>query len=154
MFLGPGQRMRTSYASAATRSFARGTVAPFWQTTAPLYWTRVTTQNDKALRVVSATGGVSGGTNAFSTVFAQTVVGNTTLSDAQLAAHTHGGVTGSSPVLYDLNAGAQLQGGGPFGVPSNQTHTHSISSDGSNSAHNHTITMSIQYIDIILASKN
>jgi hypothetical protein len=154
MFLGPGQKMRTSYASAASRAFVRGTVYLFWQTSAPLYWTRVTTQNDKMLRVVSATGGVSGGTNAFTTVFAQTVVGNTTITEAQLAAHSHGGVTGSSPVLYDLNAGATLSATGPFGVSSNQTHTHPISSDGSNSAHNHSITMAIQYIDIILASKN
>ena len=39
----------------------------FQQTAAPVFWTKITTHDDKALRVVSGTAG-SGGTNAFSTV--------------------------------------------------------------------------------------
>jgi len=94
----------TAYVDAADiahQAFASGTVILFWQTAAPTGWTKITTQNDKALRVVSGSGGVSGGTNAFSTVMAQTVVGSSTLSTAQLASHAHsytapaaGGTTG------------------------------------------------------------
>lgn len=38
----------------------------FYQASAPFGWTQVTTQNDKALRVVNAAGGGSGGTHPFS----------------------------------------------------------------------------------------
>jgi len=36
---------------------AQGTVSVFFQSSAPTGWTKVTTHNDKALRVVSGTGG-------------------------------------------------------------------------------------------------
>lgn len=51
-----------------------GTVMVFYQASAPVGWTKVVTQNDKALRVVSSTGGTSGGSVAFS---------------AGISAHTH-----------------------------------------------------------------
>lgn len=43
-----------------------GTVMLFFQGSPPTGWTQVTTQNDKALRVVSGAGGGAGGTTAFS----------------------------------------------------------------------------------------
>jgi len=141
MFLSPGSRAR------AKGGFAKGTVLLFYMASAPIGWSKLTTENDKALRVVSGTGGVAGGTNAFSTVFAQTVVGGTSISTAQLAAHTHtipyddvstppvGGNAASSGVTVSRNG----SGGG---------------SAGSGTSHNHTITMSIQFIDLILARKN
>ena len=49
--------------------FAPGTAMLFAQTAAPTGWTKSTTHNDKALRVVSGTAG-SGGSTAFTTVFA------------------------------------------------------------------------------------
>lgn len=42
------------------------TVMVFYQAAAPTGWTQVATQNDKALRVVSGTGGGTGGTHALS----------------------------------------------------------------------------------------
>ena len=48
--------------------FASGTAILFQQTAAPTGWTKVTTHNDKSLRIVSGTVG-SGGTVAFSTAF-------------------------------------------------------------------------------------
>jgi hypothetical protein len=63
-----------------TSGVPAGSVMVFYSAAAPVGWTQVTTQNDKALRVVSGTGGVSGGANAFSTVMAQTAVGNHSLS--------------------------------------------------------------------------
>lgn len=43
-----------------------GTVKLFFQAAAPTGWTKLTSQNDKALRVVSGSGGGSGGTYAVS----------------------------------------------------------------------------------------
>ena len=51
--------------------FAATTALVFYQQTAPTGWTKSTTDNDKALRVVSGTsGGTAGGSVAFSTAFA------------------------------------------------------------------------------------
>ena len=46
--------------------FDSGTKLVFPQASAPTYWTLDTTHNDKALRVVSSSGGGSGGTHDFS----------------------------------------------------------------------------------------
>lgn len=77
-----------------------GTYMLFQQTAAPTGWTKQTTHNDKALRVVSGTAS-SGGSVAFSTAFASqavagtnssesiTLTGTTSVSDVTLPAHTH-----------------------------------------------------------------
>lgn len=141
-------------------AFASGTVMLFYQAAAPTGWTKVTTQNDKALRVVSGSGGVAGGTNAFSTVMAQTVVGNTTITTATAPAHSVSGsasVSGNVPwIVYGFNvagnATPSAYGGGSTGISSSGSISGTAA--GSGGAHNHTITMAIQYIDIILASKD
>jgi Collagen triple helix repeat (20 copies) len=158
--------------SATPPSFPAGTVMLFYQAAAPTGWTKLTTQNDKALRVVSGSGGVAGGTNAFSTVMAQTVVGSTTLAVATIPAHqnsglsglenqahVHGGILRTTGIAsnYPTVASANVYGtaGSSDGV--NANHNHYFTSDatgGSGGAHNHGITMGIQYIDLILASKN
>lgn len=164
----------------ASGGFPAGTVMLFYQASAPLTWTKLTTQNDKALRVVSGSGGVSGGTNAFSTVMAQTVVGNHTLTLAETPAGIASG--GTSPVTNwyfggpTNNAYAPSSTGGWTGInlsigsgyvgvyysgtqsyinyAGGQVTTNSTSNNTSGGAHNHPITMSMQYIDVILASKN
>ena len=101
-----------------TPSIPSGSVMLFYQAAAPTGWTRVDTQNNKALRVVSgtgptgggqgtSTGGSAGGTTAFTTVFASRTVtgsvsggsvsvsvsgntGGTSLTVAQLPTHQHG----------------------------------------------------------------
>ena len=64
-------------------AFAAGTVMLFVQTSAPTGWTKLTTSNDVALRVVSGAAS-SGGSVAFSTAFASQNVGSTTLSTVGL----------------------------------------------------------------------
>jgi hypothetical protein len=59
----------TAWTSAAASGFPSGTVMLFAQTTAPTGWTKSTTHDNKALRVVSGTAS-SGGTVAFTTAFA------------------------------------------------------------------------------------
>jgi len=129
-------------------SFPKGTAMLFWQPTAPLGWTKITSHNDKLLRVVNGIGGPSGGggANPFSTVNAQTAVGNTTLSTAQMPSHVHsGGVTTDNVLSNFVHESCSPPG---LGVIQN------TGAAGGGGAHNHTITMSIQFIDLILASKN
>lgn len=148
--------------TAAQSEFASGTKLLFWQSTAPTGWTKSTAHNDKALRVVS--GSVSsGGSVAFSSAFASQAVsgsvsvGNTTLSTAQMPSHAHnysadfvGPLTNRSLPVYEgfypnqPSAGAtstnNTGGGG--------SHTHSGSFAGN------AINMAVQYVDVILATKN
>ncbi len=77
--------------------FPSGTKMVFAQASAPTGWTQDTTNNDKALRVVSGTGGGTGGTHAF--------------SSPPSSAHTHTGPshTHSTPShshSHSLSAGA------------------------------------------------
>lgn len=134
--------------------FPVGTVMPFFQAAAPTGWTQVVTQDNKALRVVSGTGGGTGGTVAFTTAFAsQAVIGSnsaTTLDSTQIPGHTHpikttnnGGSGGSGAFVSSGGASADITG---------------INTGGGGS-HNHTFTgtainLAVQYIDMILASKN
>jgi hypothetical protein len=125
--------------------FPSGTALPFYNASAPIGWTKSTANNDKALRVVSGVGGVSGGTNAFSSVMAQTVVGSTTITQATMPSHTHSVAAGSNGLTYTTAAGG---GVGIAAIPQNST------SAGSDGAHNHTIALSIAYVDLIIASKD
>ena len=81
-----------------------GTKQLFVQTAAPTGWTKDTTHNDKALRVVSGAAS-SGGSVAFETAFASKTptgsvtitsvtgsAGNTTLSTPQIPSHNHAGI--------------------------------------------------------------
>ena len=62
--------------------FASGTLMLFQQTSAPVSWTKQTTHNNKALRVVTGAAG-SGGSTAFTSVFAsRTPAGSVTGSNS------------------------------------------------------------------------
>lgn len=122
-------------------AFAAGTVMLFVQTAAPTGWTKLTTSNDVALRVVSGTAS-SGGSVAFSTAFASQNVGSTTLSTAQIPAHTHSANFQSPPLL----AGGAC---GSLGSASANT-----GSTGGGGSHTHTLNIAVSYIDVIQASKN
>jgi hypothetical protein len=145
--------------------FPTGTLMLFQQTSAPTGWTKQTTHDNKALRVVSGTAG-SGGTTAFTTVFTnQTVTtsisgtsGATTLSLSQIPSHTHTWgpqVVPSSGV--GPNFGVQYQGSynGTFdgttgAAGGGGSHSHSVSGSGTSSA----VTLNVAYVDLIIASKN
>lgn len=158
-------------------AFPTGTVMLFAQTAAPTGWTKSTTHDNKALRVVSGTAS-SGGTVAFTTAFASSrsvtvssttadgsvslsgSVGSTTLSTSQIPSHSHQ-IFNYAGVI--LQAGAQsvnqvtgvtlsgLEGGGG-------SHTHSFSGSGAftGTPHTHTssVDLAVQYVDVILATKN
>jgi hypothetical protein len=70
--------------------FPAGTQMIFNQAVVPTGWIRSTVHNDKGIRIVSGTGGGSGGTQPFSTVFARTNVDYHTLDGNELTYHAHG----------------------------------------------------------------
>jgi hypothetical protein len=75
---------------AAAGSFPSGTAMLFVQTSAPTGWTKLTTNDNAALRVVSGTAS-TGGTVAFTTAFSATnTVDGTAISTSQMPSHTHG----------------------------------------------------------------
>ena len=153
-----------------TTPFPVGTVMLFAQTAAPTGWTKLTTHDNKALRVVSGTAS-SGGSVAFTTAFASqavsgsnsstTVTGTvngTTLSTGQMPSHNHGLTQGpytgggnytppGSSNQYGTNAFTDSTGG-------NGSHDHGFSGG----SHTHTfsgtaINLAVQYVDVIMASK-
>ena len=158
----------TTMTTAATSSIPAGSVMLFYQNAAPTGWTIVTSQNNKALRVVSGSGGVAGGTTAFSTVFANQTVstsisvsgttGATTLSTSQIPSHTHSFRMGTAPgcggeVIPFYNGGMVFNGDGTTASTGGGTsHTHSFSGSGSGTSS--AVTLNVQYIDVIIASKN
>jgi hypothetical protein len=127
-----------------SKAFPTGTLMLFQQTAAPIYWTKQVTHNDKALRVVSGTASF-GGTNAFSTVMAQTTVGNTTNTQSTSPSHTHTVSNGQGGAQFNFASGGS-QGG--------QIQVVTTSSIGSDAPHNHTIALSVTYVDLIIASKD
>jgi hypothetical protein len=163
---------------AQSASFPSGTALLFQQTSAPTGWTKVTTHNDKALRVVSGSAG-SGGSVAFSTAFAsQSItgsvsgsvtgsVGATTLSESQIPSHVHvfggddqvasaGGFTVVSGFSYDANS--TLSGGGvrmnTYATGGSGSHTHGWSGSLSASFSGNAVNLAVNYVDVIIATKD
>jgi len=104
-----------------------GTTMLFCQASAPTGWTKVTSHNNKALRVVSGTGGGSGGNNTFTSTFDTRTVPlprhNHDASTGDAGGHSHSGSTNS--------AGSHSHGASTGGAGS---HSHSINDPG----HRHT----------------
>jgi len=163
-----------------TETFASGTTLPFYQAAAPTGWTKNTTHNNKALRVVSGTGGGSGGTSAFTTVFASRTpsgsvsgsnsgggVSGHTLSTNEIPSHTH------SCNWYNTGSEASGRGAPPTGDFQNRVlvtagPSFNTNSTGGSNSHSHgfsnpswsgsftgtAMDFAVQYIDIIICSKN
>lgn len=140
-------------AEATSNFFQVGTAMLFVQTSAPTGWTKSTTHNNKALRIVSGTAS-SGGSVAFDTAFASKsvsgTVGSTTLLEVDMPAHTH------DVTLVLASSGTSGAGGGGALLGTSTTRT--STSAGGNSAHTHSFTgtainMDVQYVDVIAATK-
>lgn len=133
-----------------------GTVLAFFQAAAPVGWTQVTTHNNKAIRVVSGAGGGSGGVQGFTATFntwnITGNVGNTTLTSAQIPPHTH-------PVSSTRKGTGSSFDGGYFLHTLDGLTASTAENTGGGGSHNHTfignpIDLRVQYIDMLLASKN
>ena len=157
------QLATTAYATTAIAAiafpstFAAGTKLVFYQASAPTGWTKVTSHNDKALRVVSGSGGGSGGSTSFSSAFTHShsdsfSVNNHTLTISQIPSHTHysgwktgsgDGSAGQYATLHEGSASVQTGSAG-----SGAAHNHGLSGSVSSA------TISPQYVDVIICSKD
>lgn len=128
-----------------TTEFSSGDTLVFHQSAAPVGYTKQTAINDYGLRVTSGSVGVTSGT-AFSTVFAQSAVGNTTLSVAQIPQHTHNLIQFSGQV--GTAAGSNQ-------VPTTGVVTETTDGGtGGGQAHTHPVQLALAYVDVIIASKD
>lgn len=130
----------TAIATLGASPFPAGTLMLFAQTSAPTGWTKSTTHNDKALRVVSGTAG-SGGAVAFSTAFGRTATDGHMLDIGQIPSHTHTTPNGSGN-------GASFADVGTLSAASTTGPT------GGGGTHSHNIDLRVNYVDVIIASKD
>lgn len=119
-----------------------GTKMAFFQAAAPTGWTQDATNNDAMLRVVSGTGGGTGGSASPTTGL--TATDSHTLTTSEMPAHTH-------DVQNVLNTT-----GASYGAFSNTGNygTVTSTSTGGGSGHTHNITFAPKYIDMIIAVKD
>lgn len=136
-----------------TTEIASGTVMLFVQTSAPTGWTKSTTHNNKALRVVSGTAS-SGGTTAFTSVFTSRTpsgsVNNRTLTIAMMPSHDHS-VPNSGNIVADVRTDGSNTAVG--------TTSDTTGNTGGSDPHDHGFTgtamdFAVQYVDVIIATKD
>ena len=136
-----GDVLTSSRLSPSAGGVESGTKMIFNQTAAPTGWTKSTSANDVALRVVSGTGG----SVAFETAFASQTISTHTLSTAEIPGHTHTALTlGGSGTDW----AAQGTGGA-------RDQTQTTSSTGGGGAHGHgSIDLNVSFVDVIIATKD
>lgn len=148
--------------------FVSGTVMLFRQNTAPTGWTKSSSFDNAALRVVSGTiNATQSGVVPFTGAFANTTpsisvdasglsAGATTLSTSQMPSHSHSFSLASACVPSSGNYAqigrqtdmSQNTGGAGGGG----SHSHSMS--GSASATSSAINLNVRYADAIIAAKD
>lgn len=141
------QYQRSTYAPSA--QFPAGTVMVFAQTNAPTGWTKSSSHDDKALRVV--TGSVSsGGATAFTSVFGSgKSTGSYTLQAADVPAHTHTLVIDDTAGSGATHRAAQASASSGSIASADTT-----GSSGGGGGHSHTLSLDLQYVDVIIATKD
>jgi hypothetical protein len=159
----------------SAQAFSSGTLMLFQQTSAPTGWTKQTTHDNKALRVVSGTAS-SGGSVGFTTAFAsQTPAGSvsintsglsagaTTLTTAQMPSHKHDlNKYYRANIFYPVDYGSIANGEGTSAVNSDAiantggggSHSHSISGSATGTFTGTAINLAVSYVDLIIASKD
>ena len=156
---------------------ASGKKMLFQQSTGPTGWTKDTTHNDKALRVVSGTAS-TGGSVAFTTAFASqnlagtisnSVSGSTasyTLTASQIPAHSHS-MGSNTRVQLGFDNGTAYAGrtdANPHGAITYSTqnntgggrgHSHGVGTLAVSSTFTGTaINLEVNYVDVIIATKD
>ena len=143
--------VETAYAAADTANLAtlRGelnapssTAAIFVQTAAPTGWTKVTTHNNKALRLVSGTVS-TGGSTAFTSVFTSRTIAQANLPNVNLTSTT------TAVVSYDT-VNLEDTAGSVNPIQSPVTSTITVPLGGSGTA----MDFAVQYVDCIYATKD
>ena len=128
-----------------------GTKMLFQQTAAPTGWTKDTTHNDKALRVVSGTASF-GGADAFSAISTHATAAHTLL-ESEMPSHTHTSVSGYAHLA---RGNGTLTPGNPDATPTelNSQSGEAMQSAGGGGSHSHDFDLDLQYVDIIIATKD
>lgn len=126
-------------------SVPAGAVTNFFMASAPTGWTKSTTNTDCAIRIVSGTGGATGGSVGFTTAFANGSTGATTLTTAQMPSHTH---TYTQLSVYYINVDGQ------YAHPHYNYATGNTGATGGGGSHDHTMQLAVKYLDNIMCSKN
>lgn len=156
--------------STGNYHFPTGTVSLFFLSSAPSEWSQVTSQNNKAFRVVSGSGGGTGGNSSFTGCFANrnlganfncainaSSVGGHSMSTNTMAQHSHGvnngnNIQSAEGVTPQTNGITVRQGNGNTGNYGNGgSHNHPYSTSASGSF-NTSLNFAVQYVDIILCS--
>lgn len=150
--------------AGALPGFPSGTIQVFGNTTAPTGWTKLVDHDDKALRVVSGAIG-NGGATAFSSVFgAGKATAAHTLTAAEME-HKH-----ETPVQsFSLSVAAVQASNWPHGSSgtsrggrqtNDQTQLNAQTllsgpiTSLTASGHSHNLSLDLQYVDVIRASKD
>lgn len=151
----------------ATEAFPSGTPMLFFSAAAPVGWTKSATHNNKAIRLVSGTGGATGGSVDFTTAFASQTpagtVGDTTLTVNQIPLHGHPfrtgvGSDGDSSGGLMMDEGSTQNHVAYTGTPSS-TRGQQIGGTGGGQAHTHSFTgsainLAVSYVDAIICTKD
>jgi hypothetical protein len=156
--------------AAGGTTIPSGTVMIFGQTSAPTGFTKLTDQDNAALRVVSGTASTGGSVNFTTAFVSQTPTGSvsintsglsagaTTLNTAQIPAHTHtvtavgsganfpNGACSNTSAFATLLTTSSTGGGG--------SHTHSISGSATGTFTGTAINLAVKYVDVIRATKD
>ena len=156
---------RQGFTSFNAAHLPTGTKMLFQQTSAPTGWTKDTTHNDKALRVVSGTVG-SGGSTAFTSVFAARTIAQQNLPNVTLSlttttdgAHIHTVAATTASDTGTSGGGTRVtglpNGGGSADTSSNGAHSHSGTTSSINSGVTQTaIDFAVQYVDVVVCTKS
>lgn len=143
------------------------TVMLFRQTLSPLGWTKSTANTDKAIRVTSGTL-ADGGVLAFSTAFGRVVTDGRVLVVGELPTHTPSGSVSQPSITTTIRSVTVGVGGVNIAVatapPNNDAQTTTIDTAstptftgapiGVNNAHEHGMDIRVQYLDVIIATKD
>ena len=145
-----------------------GSKTDFFQASAPTDWTQDTGHNDKQLRVVSGTGGGTGGTQAVSspahnlsgTSTHNLAAGSHTLVTSEMPSHTHqqGFYNPGGPYYVNKNkkGSANQMSNSPTSTASTGSsggHVHALSGSISTSVSGGSITAPL-YMDVIIAERD
>ena len=148
--------------------FPAGTKMVFYQAAAPPTWTKITTYDDMALRVVSGTGGGIGGTHGLSTPpttnhfhympnHVHTTAGHV-LSIAEMPSHSHpipyAQLAGGSGTIADITGGGYSQPGIAIGGGGSHSHGDTGVGGAGNTNDKAPTAFAPKYIDCIICTKD
>ena len=141
-----------------TGSVPSGTRTVYYQASAPTGWSQVTSYNDYAFRVVSGTGG--GATTlsrGFSAGMGSINVDGHAITISEMPSHNHL----DSGHAHSIGQSVAIAGGSSWLAPYQNNSAGStgigyanIGNTGGDSAHVHSLTIGISYLDLIICQRN